>query len=234
MEILYLLYASNTSIFKHIQSVYLPNLSHPRHPSTNVPPSKANYTRGSRRLRRRLCPNPLDSPPCLYFDWRSGHCRIWAPRNTEDADVAVSAEALEPLVQAATIGRGGFRRYPDGTMTWDNGQFLVRMECLLLEGPFVPWVPEVVGFREGYKATLPELVRLRALTLVERGDRKDEEDLKLLLKMCVSKSERLPDVDHEELGVLLEAMVGLGEVSEGYFMCIINISTLHRYGIDIV
>ena len=51
-------------------------------------------------------------------------------------------------------------------MTWDNGHFLVTIECLLLKGPFVPWIPEVVGFREGFKATLPELVRLRALTLV--------------------------------------------------------------------
>ena len=36
-----------------------------------------------------------------------------APRDTEDVDVAVSAQALEPLVLAATIGRGGFRRYPE-------------------------------------------------------------------------------------------------------------------------
>ena len=157
-----------------------------------------------------------------------------APRDTEDVDVAVSAQALEPLVLAATIGRGGFRRYPDGTMTWDNGHFLVRIECLLLKGPFVPWIPEVVGFREGFKVTLSELVRLRALTLVKRGDRKDKGDLKLLLKLCASKSERLSDVDHEELEVLLEAMAGLREVSEGYFMCIINVFTLHRYGISIV
>ncbi|MCJ1419501.1 hypothetical protein MMC32_005856 [Xylographa parallela] len=119
-------------------------------------------------------------------------------------------------------------------MTWDNGQFLITVECLALEGPFVPLVPEVVGYWGGFKATLPELVRLRALTLVGRGDWKDEENLKLLLEMCASRSERLPDVDEEELGVLLEALAGLGEVSERYFMCIINVSTLHRYGISVV
>ncbi|MCJ1409369.1 hypothetical protein MMC19_003449 [Ptychographa xylographoides] len=151
-----------------------------------------------------------------------------APRNTEDVDIAVSLQALEPFVQAAISGRGGFRRYPDGTITWDSGQFFKTVECLVLEGSFVPWVPEMVGFREGYVATLPELVRLRALTLADRGATADKRDPKLLLEMCASRSEHLPDVDEEELGVLLEAMAAVEEVCEAYFMRIINATTLYR------
>ena len=247
----YLLYAFKASLFEYIQSVYLFSmflaLLHVYLNSLSCRPFPTPPIPLSMSLPLKpIIQGALDAyaAACAQISSTLRHAFILingaaiaahgAPRDTEDVDVAVSAQALERLVLAAIIGRGGFRRYPDGTMTWDNGHFLVTIECLLLKGPFVPWISEVVGFRGGFKATLSELVRLRALTLVERGEGKDKGDLKLLLKLCASKSECLSDVDHEELEILLEAMTELREISKGYFMCIINVSTLHRYGISIV
>ena len=110
-------------------------------------------------------------------------------RKTEDTDIAVSQKCLELLEDAVDNRRGGFHRDADGSIRWDergpSGQveFSIPVELLLLGGPFVPWIPSVVSFREGYVAALPELVRLRAETLIGRGGEKDYMDLKLLLPM---------------------------------------------------
>ena len=91
-----------------------------------------------------------------------------------------------------------------------------------------------MNFQKSFKVTLSKLVRLKTLILIKREERKDKENLKLLLKLYASKLERLFNVDHEELKILLKTITELRKISKEYFMCIINVSTLHRYDINIV
>lgn len=139
-------------------------------------------------------------------------------RKAKDVDILVGVEALEILDDAITNQREGFHRDCDGTIKWDkcdssdNKLFEVTVELVDLGGPFVPRVPDVVGFGEGYVATLPELVRLRASTLVGRGDESDHIDFFLLLSLASKRKAKLPHLGEEELESMIEA-VKMCEVS---------------------
>ena len=76
----------------------------------------------------------------------------------------------------------------------------------IMGGLFVPRFPDVVGFGEGYVVTLPELVRLRASTLVRRGDKSDYIDFFLLLSLATKQRARLPHLGGEEMKSTIEAV----------------------------
>ena len=128
----------------------------------------------------------------------------------------------------SSTGRGGFHKDSDDTIWWDKRvnlehQFYVRVELIQLDGPFVPRIPSFVGFGKGCVASLPELVRLRCETLVGRGDAQDFEDLRLLLPMVRQKGLKLPYIEEEEMGVLVEAVGMLeDEGSEVIFIDILS------------
>ncbi|CZR63810.1 uncharacterized protein PAC_13707 [Phialocephala subalpina] len=129
-------------------------------------------------------------------------------RKAKDVDILVGVEALAILDDAIINMREGFHRDYDGTIKWDkcdlqnNKLFEVTVEFVDMGGPFVPRIPEVVGFGEGYVVTLTELVQLRASTLVGRGDESDHIDFFLLLSLAV----KLPHLGEEELGSMIEAV----------------------------
>ncbi|KAH8590106.1 hypothetical protein B0O99DRAFT_599368 [Bisporella sp. PMI_857] len=133
----------------------------------------------------------------------------WCPN---DVDILVGIEVLAILDDAIINKREGFHRDHDGTIKWDkcdskkNKLFEVIVELVEIGGPFVPRIPEVVGFGEGYVATLPELVRLRASTLVERGDESDYIDFVLLVSSASKRRIKLPHLGEEELKSMIEAV----------------------------
>jgi hypothetical protein len=133
-------------------------------------------------------------------------------RKVKDVDILVGVEALVILDDAIINMREGFHRDCDGTIKWDkcdsqrNKLFEVTVELVEIGGPFVPRVPEVVGFGEGYVATLAELVRLRASTLVERGDASDHIDFVLLLSLARQRKEKLPYLGEDEMKSMIEAV----------------------------
>lgn len=108
--------------------------------------------------------------------------------------------------------REGFHRDLDGTIKWDKCDsqkkkvFEVTVELVEMGGPFVPRIPDVVSFGDGYVATLPELVRLRAYTIVERGDKWDHIDFVLLLSSASKRKVKLPHLGEEELRLMIEAV----------------------------
>ena len=55
-------------------------------------------------------------------------------------------------------------------------------------------------------ATLPELVRLRASTLVGRGDTSDHVDFVLLLSLARQREAKLPHLEEDELESMIEAV----------------------------
>lgn len=133
-------------------------------------------------------------------------------RKTKDVDILVGVEALAILDDAITNQRDGFHRDIDGTIKWDKYDlqkkklFEVTVELVEMGGPFVTRVPDVVRFGEGYIATLPELVRLRACTLVWRGDVSDHTDFVLLLSLASRRGLKLPHLMEEELRLMVEAV----------------------------
>ncbi|PMD12055.1 hypothetical protein NA56DRAFT_666687 [Hyaloscypha hepaticicola] len=138
-------------------------------------------------------------------------------RKAKDVDILVGVETLAILDDAIINMRKGFHRDRDGTIKWDKCDsqqhklFEVTVELVEIGGRFVPRVPEVVGFEEGYIITLPELLRLRASTLVERGDMSDHIDFVLLLSLARERAAKLPHLGEEELGLMIEAV----EMCEG-------------------
>ncbi|KAL9025852.1 MAG: hypothetical protein Q9196_005396 [Gyalolechia fulgens] len=150
-------------------------------------------------------------------------------RKTEDVDILVSVSALAILEGVIIRRQGGLRRDSNGSVKWAqrdrNGehQFFVTMELIQLGGPFAARIPEVVGFAEGWVATLAELVRSRCETFVNRGDKRDEEGLRHLLPMARQAGSLLRHIGEEEMGVMVEAVMvledeGLGDI----FMSILS------------
>ncbi|CZS93845.1 uncharacterized protein RAG0_03951 [Rhynchosporium agropyri] len=133
-------------------------------------------------------------------------------RKPKDVDILVGVEALAVLDDAIINLREGFHRDCDGTIKWDkcdlqnNKLFEVTIELVKLGGPFIPRIPEAVGFGEGYIATLSELVRLWASTLVGRGDESDFIDFELLLSHVHRRQVKLQDLEGEELDSMIEAV----------------------------
>ena len=145
-------------------------------------------------------------------------------RKTEDADILVSSESLAFLDDAIVNRRGGFHKDMDGVNKWDqlapDGEclFNVPVEPVLIDGPFVPRIPDVVGFGDGFIATLPELVRFRAKTLVARGNVEGYFDFRRLLPMTSQQGLKLPHIDEEELETMVEAV---GMLEDGNLECIL-------------
>jgi hypothetical protein len=137
-------------------------------------------------------------PPVILFGGAASIVHGILDRKAKDVDILVGVEALAILDDAIINMWEGFHRDCDGTIKWDkcdpqqNKLFEVTVELVEIGGPFVPRVPEVVGFGEGYVATLAELVRLRASTLVERGDASDHIDFVLLLSLARQRKVKLP------------------------------------------
>lgn len=149
-------------------------------------------------------------------------------RDSEDADLLVSHEALVTLYNAISRRQGGFRvDFDEITLSQrdhlGNHEFFVRVELIQLNGPFAPRIPSIVGFGDGWVATLPELVRFRCETLVARGDEVDYYDLRRLLPMMNRRGLQLPHIGEEELGIMIEAVEMLedGEL-EGLFISILS------------
>lgn len=127
-----------------------------------------------------------------------------ASRVTEDLDVLGDVRVLAHLGDAANNRQGGFHKDSSGIIRWDarlaqpDFTCFVEVELVEVGGWAVPRCPEAVGFGKGCVATLPELVRLRCETVLDRGKAVDYTDLRLLLEMTWQKGLKLPLIDNEE------------------------------------
>lgn len=153
-----------------------------------------------------------------------------ASRVTEDLDVLGDARTLAHLDDAANNGQGGFHKDSSGIIRWDarlaqpDFTWFVEVELVEVGGWAVRRCPEAVGFRKGCVATLPELVRLRCETVLERGKPVDYTDLRLLLEMTHRKALKLPSIDdEEETEILVKAVEAvwkeLGDENILIFFC---------------
>ena len=133
-------------------------------------------------------------------------------RKAKDVDILVDTTCLALMVEAINLGQGGFGKDTDGSYFWEARvvnpawTFRVTVEFVELGGPFLPRVPSAVGFQNGFVANLPELLRFRCETVLNRGDEKDFGDLQLLLKLMKAQRLRLPFIEEGELEGMVEAV----------------------------
>lgn len=84
-----------------------------------------------------------------------------------------------------------------------------------MPGSHVSHTLSVDRFRSGFVATMSELVRLRAFSVVDRGDRKDFRDFRILVDMATTQRLIMPSLSDGDLGVLVDGAMKVEE-EEGF------------------
>ncbi|KAL4778128.1 hypothetical protein BJX76DRAFT_352844 [Aspergillus varians] len=122
--------------------------------------------------------------------------------HTEDLDVAAPPNVLVDIWEGVTAGAPNFSIEPDGKISFDASQgFHSRDE----------------PFYEGSVASVSDLLRFRAMTVVDRGSDGDAADFRWLLSEVARVGQVLPGLNIEELEYIKEA----GRSYLGRFDCLI-------------
>lgn len=84
--------------------------------------------------------------------------------------------------------------------------FEVKMELLELGGSFVESITTSVPFSDGLVASVVDLLLLRAVTVADRGNKRDVEDFKWLLEQMYETGSTLPELGRTKLLELVEGV----------------------------
>ncbi|KAI9858148.1 MAG: hypothetical protein M1813_007797 [Trichoglossum hirsutum] len=138
-------------------------------------------------------------------------------RQTEDVDIAVTAETLNAFQEGAALDP---RFSQDSILSWtytsntpEASGICVALEFLEMGGGFVPEIraarPTGLG---GYRAGLAELVLMKAQALHSRELEGDRDDLRFLLGKMEASDENFQGVvmDDEDEDILKDAVASLG------------------------
>ncbi|OAA38278.1 hypothetical protein BBO_07287 [Beauveria brongniartii RCEF 3172] len=121
---------------------------------------------------------------------------------TEDVDVAAPPEVLSAILEAVLTGAPSFSLETDGKIAFDAPQgFKVRVDLLEIGGELgcIEQIHATEPFFEGSVASSSDLLRLRAVTVVDRGGDGDVLDFLWLLSAVVEAGESLPELGQENL-----------------------------------
>ncbi|EXJ53296.1 uncharacterized protein A1O5_13467 [Cladophialophora psammophila CBS 110553] len=132
---------------------------------------------------------------------------------TEDVDVAAPSSALTDIWEGISAGALKLSFEPDGKIAFDAPRQNIRVRVDLLEigNGCIERIHATGPFFEGSVASVSDLLRLRAVTVVDRGSDGEVEDFRWLLSRVASRGQLLPELDNEEL----ECMRRAGESSLG-------------------
>ncbi|OJJ39007.1 hypothetical protein ASPWEDRAFT_351219 [Aspergillus wentii DTO 134E9] len=126
--------------------------------------------------------------------------------STEDVDVAAPVDALTDIWQGVTAGAPNFSIEPDGKLAFDASQgFRVRIDLIEIGPGIVERIHVTEPFFEGSVASMSDLLRLRAMTVVDRGSDGEAADFRWLLSEVARVGQILPGLDAEELEYMSEA-----------------------------
>ena len=155
-------------------------------------------------------------------------------RRTTDVDIAGTAETLSFLWAAAEAGIGGFQKGKDERISWldPSRDWKVPIDICEQGGGWVPLLQSAHQFRNGYMATISDLLLVRATTVLDRGDIQDYEDFGFLLGIMTSRGLTLPDPGVEGLGVLIEAAELKEDVWGVLLLNILHSDLLRQFGIE--
>jgi hypothetical protein len=139
---------------------------------------------------------------------------------TEDVDVAAPPSALIDIWEAVSAGAPNFSHESDGKIAFDAPQgFRVRIDLIQIGNGCIERIYAVEPFFEGSVASKSDLLRLRAVTVVDRGSDGEVDDFRWLLSEVAREGQVLPGLDQEELEYVSRAgescLGGLGRLVLG-------------------
>lgn len=135
---------------------------------------------------------------------------------TEDVDVAAPPSVLIDIWEGVTAGAPNFSIEPDGKIAFDAPQgFRVRIDLIQIGDGCIETIHEAESFFEGSVASMSDLLRLRAVTVVDRGSDGEIEDFRWLLWEVAKAGQVLPKLGVEDRryirqagGLVLAAVLG--------------------------
>ncbi|KAJ5972813.1 uncharacterized protein N7479_002731 [Penicillium vulpinum] len=124
---------------------------------------------------------------------------------TEDVDVVAPSNVLQDICKGVMDGALNYSLEPDGKIAFDASQGIrVRIDLIQI-GDSIERIHATVPFFEGSVASMSDLLRLRAMTVVDRGSDGQAEDFRWLLSGVAKAGQLLPGLDDEELKYMLDA-----------------------------
>jgi hypothetical protein len=122
-------------------------------------------------------------------------------------DVAAPPEAIIEIWEGVQAGALNFSIGSDDRIAFDAPQgFRLELDLIELGGGCVERFHATVPYYVGSVASVSDLLLLRAVTVVDRAGAGDLLDFGWLLSKVAETREKFPEIDDEELGVLLEAV----------------------------
>jgi hypothetical protein len=119
---------------------------------------------------------------------------------TEDVDVAAPPGVLIEIWEAVSAGALNFSLESDGKIAFDAPQgFRVRIDLIQIGDGCIKRIHVAEPFFEGSVASKSDLLRLRAMTVVDRGSDSEVDDFRWLLAEVVREGQVLPALDQQEL-----------------------------------
>ena len=125
---------------------------------------------------------------------------------TEDVDVAAPPSAIIQIWEAVSAGALDFTFESDGKIAFDAPQgFRVRVDLIEIGNGCIERIHVAEPFFEGSVASKSDLLRLRAVTVVECGSDGEVDDFRWLLSGVASEGQVLPALDQDELEYMSRA-----------------------------
>lgn len=127
-------------------------------------------------------------------------------------DVAAPPACIIDIWEAVQNGAPAFSIGSDGKIALDAPQgFRVYLDVIQIGSGCVERIHVAEPFHEGSVASMSDLLRLRAVTVVDRGSDGEMDDFRWLLSEVAKAGLILPGLNQEELEVVTQAGVDLCE-----------------------
>jgi hypothetical protein len=125
---------------------------------------------------------------------------------TEDVDVAAPPSVLIRIWETVSAGAPNFSLESDGKIAYDAPQgFRVQIDLIQIGDGCIERIYVAEPFYEGSVASKSDLLRLRAVTVVDRGNDGEVDDFRWLLSGVASEGQVLPVLDKEGLEYVSKA-----------------------------
>lgn len=107
-------------------------------------------------------------------------------------DVAAPSDVIHDIAKRVMDGAPNFSLEPDGKIAFDDSQGIrVRIDIIEI-GDAIERIHVADPFFEGSVASMSDLLRLRAVTVAERGSDGEVADFRWLLSVLVKAGKILP------------------------------------------
>ena len=127
---------------------------------------------------------------------------------SEDMDVAAPSSVLIQIWEGVQNGAQNFTFESDGKIVFDAPQgFRIHLDIIEIGCGSIEQIHVTEPFFEGSVASRSDLLRLRAVTVVDRGSDGEKDDFRWLLSEVVRTGQLLPGLSSEELEVMDQAVV---------------------------